>query len=146
MKDHNKKYYQENKDDIGLRQKEYYEKHTENYRNNLLKNRFSITIDEYEKILKRQNGLCAICLQKETRLTRGSKNFKRLCVDHDHIAGKIRGLLCHDCNLAVGNFKDNPDICIRASQYLIQHTSKDLSDKDFINGIEQLRLDFGDKK
>ena len=73
-----------------------------------------------------QNGLCAICGLEETRVTRPKAKipmgFKpRLSVDHDHLTGKIRGLLCHKCNVGLGNFQDTPANLIAAMQYLEKH-------------------------
>jgi hypothetical protein len=55
------------------------------------------------------NNSCSIC--NETFI-------KTPHVDHDHITGKIRGLLCHNCNAVLGNAKDNPQILINAAEYL----------------------------
>ena len=41
-----------------------------------------------------------------------------LCIDHDHTTGKVRGMLCHDCNTSLGKFRDNPDILRKAADYL----------------------------
>lgn len=60
---------------------------------------FNITIEEYDRILAHQNGVCAICKQP-------SKNV-RLAVDHDHKTGLIRGLLCSWCNRAISKFRDD---------------------------------------
>lgn len=76
-----------------------------------LKHAFGITIDEYETILSRQNGACAICLELP-------KADACLCVDHDHDNGKVRGLLCHSCNKGIGFFRDNPERCVAAARYL----------------------------
>ena len=73
-------------------------------------------IDEmiYEQMLSLQNGACLICLQKE----RGNR---KLSVDHCHATQRVRGLLCRACNLALGHLKDNPYLCQRASQYLLNN-------------------------
>lgn len=54
-----------------------------------------MTLEDYNKLLKQQGGICAICNAYPTRLT-------RLQVDHDHITGRVRGLLCLSCNLKLG--------------------------------------------
>ena len=81
---------------------------------------FGITSDEYYEILKRQDGVCAICKQPETRTFKGS--VRRLAVDHDHSTGKIRGLLCGACNTGLGLFDDDPEILKTALGYLNEHT------------------------
>lgn len=73
-----------------------------------LKKRFGITLNDYNKMLEEQNGVCAVCKEKETVRLNGK--VKRLCVDHDHKTGKVRGLLCMSCNIALGKLKDNSTI------------------------------------
>jgi hypothetical protein len=63
------------------------------------------------RLYKEQNGLCAICKRDED--TAGT-----LCLDHCHTTGEIRGLLCTDCNLGLGRFKDSPENLKAASEYL----------------------------
>lgn len=68
--------------------------------------RYGITSEQYNEMLSLQNGLCALCKQKEyVRSTDGTGSSKRLAVDHDHNTGKIRGLLCHSCNVALGQYE-----------------------------------------
>lgn len=76
---------------------------------NLLR-QYGITIEDYDLLLKKQNGKCAIC--GTTEPGNRSNNFS---VDHDHITGKIRGLLCNDCNRGLGLLKDNAG---KAAKYL----------------------------
>lgn len=64
-----------------------------------------MTEDQYDMILKRQDGGCAICHNG----TSFSKHAPRLFVDHNHQTGRIRGLLCMKCNFAVGLCDDNPE-------------------------------------
>jgi epoxyqueuosine reductase QueG len=77
-----------------------------------LKYLHNITIDYYDELLKKQNGVCAICLKA------CNKN-KRLSVDHDHKTGKVRGLLCNKCNRALGMFKDDPKLLRSAARYIL---------------------------
>jgi hypothetical protein len=73
----------------------------------------NLSTEQYEEMLRVQNGKCAICKGNETR-----KFWKNLCIDHDHKTGKVRGLLCHHCNTMLGNVKDNPEILQSAIEYL----------------------------
>jgi hypothetical protein len=79
-----------------------------------LKRLYNITADKYDEILKEQNGSCAICGKSTTEFKR------RLAVDHDHGSGKVRGLLCTNCNRGVGNFYDSPDLLQKAIFYLLR--------------------------
>ena len=85
------------------------------YRQDNLK-RYGISTVEWENLFKLQCGVCAICKEPQSVLLKGE--LKRLAVDHCHKTKKIRGLLCDNCNKALGLFKDNPEILDCASQYL----------------------------
>lgn len=71
-----------------------------------LKKRYNIEEQLYFELVEKQNNLCAICKQPETYQVKG-KNIQPLSIDHDHSTGKIRGLLCRKCNMALGLFNDN---------------------------------------
>lgn len=78
-----------NKENRKLYNSEYY---TSKARERHLRHKFGITLDQYEELLNRQENCCAVC-------KRHKDNFKtNLAVDHDHITGEIRGLLCTHCN------------------------------------------------
>jgi hypothetical protein len=79
-----------------------------------LKRKFNISSEEYERLLKAQNGKCAIC-----RADKPGGKYENFTVDHDHETGNIRGLLCSACNTGMGHFKDNPDILRKAIDYLL---------------------------
>jgi hypothetical protein len=85
--------------------------HLINRRRNL-KREYGLTLEDYDKMLKVQNGKCAIC-NGENPIYKGN-----LCVDHCHTTGKIRGLLCHSCNLTLGYMKDSKDRLKNAIKYL----------------------------
>jgi len=70
-----------------------------------LKRNFGLTVEEYNKMFTGQEGLCNICNRPEWAILHGK--LKRLSVDHNHITGKIRGLLCTDCNGNLGWFEKN---------------------------------------
>ena len=75
-----------------------------------IKKAYGITIDEYEEIEKNQGGVCAIC--------NGKNNDRRLAVDHCHTTGKVRGLLCGNCNRGIGYFKDSKILLEKTIKYL----------------------------
>jgi len=85
-------------------------------KNERLRDTFGITIDEYKQMLLEQRGVCAICKQPETSTYKG--RLRHLAVDHNHETGRIRGLLCNDCNIALGWFKDDVKVLRKAITYL----------------------------
>jgi hypothetical protein len=110
-----RKYNMENKDAINEKSRQYASLNPEKIIDQGLKQRYYITLKDYSDLFQKQNGVCAICG------TPGGK--KRLCVDHDHQTGKVRGLLCDNCNVGIGRLKDNSELCHRASLYLAEHSS-----------------------
>jgi hypothetical protein len=74
-----------------------------------LKHRYGITEDDYHKMVKDQQCKCKIC---------GNKPQKPLYVDHCHETKRIRGLLCHQCNVALGHMNDDPQRLEKAISYL----------------------------
>jgi hypothetical protein len=78
--------------------------------------KYRLTADEYNTLVKKQNGRCAICREAETAQLKGV--IKRLSVDHDHVTGKVRGLLCQACNLVLGGCRDKVLTLMAAIQYL----------------------------
>ena len=74
-----------------------------------IKRKYSLSKEEYLNILTSQRGVCAICEQTCSRA---------LAVDHCHTTGKVRGLLCNNCNRGIGHLKENVSFLERAVQYL----------------------------
>lgn len=74
---------------------------------------YGISLKEYEEIYIRQNGVCAICYHPEP-----IKGRIFLAVDHDHKTGRVRGLLCSKCNMAIGIFEDRIDRLQNAIRYI----------------------------
>ena len=83
-------------------------------RSQRIKRLYGITLDDYNRMLKIQNNRCAICNGTAT----GNRRWKNLSVDHCHATGKVRGLLCHDCNTGIGKMKDDVEILDKAIAYL----------------------------
>jgi len=84
----------------------------EKARNSELKRRFGISLETYNEILESQNGTCSICKQK-------CLTYDNLSVDHCHKTGRMRGLLCSQCNKGLGHFKDCPQLLEKAIAYLM---------------------------
>jgi len=79
-----------------------------------LKHDYKMSKEEYDQRLKDQNGQCAICGKEKPYRQEG----KKFTVDHDHETGKLRGLLCINCNAGLGHFKDDPSLLRSAIDYL----------------------------
>lgn len=92
--------------------KEYNERKPEIKLNSRLK-KYGLNYDTYLELNRKQNGKCAICGSEI-----GDAMMNRLYVDHNHKTGKVRGLLCMECNIGLGKFKDNIDLLKNAILYL----------------------------
>lgn len=92
-----------------------------------LRDKYGLTVDEYERIAASQGGVCAICRKPETRIIRQGTP-PRLSVDHDHTTGRVRQLLCNSCNNILGLANDNPALLRAAICYLGRHT-KEIADE-----------------
>lgn len=99
--------------------KEDREKNPEKYRNKDLIKNFGISLDEYNVLLEKQNGVCAICGNPERTRHNNTDRIRNLAVDHCHKTGRVRGLLCTACNQGLGNFRDNPDYLAKSISYLL---------------------------
>jgi len=73
--------------------------------------KYGITVNDFKQMFNTQKGKCAIC-NEEPKTKRG------LHVDHDHKTGKVRGLLCHGCNVALGSFKEDVNLLNKAVEYI----------------------------
>jgi len=80
-----------------------------------------VDAQRYQEMLREQNGVCAICHQPETAPDKASGKTKDLAIDHDHKTGKIRALLCSNCNRALGLFNDDPALLAKAQSYVLYH-------------------------
>jgi hypothetical protein len=92
------------------------------YREKELRKSFDIGLSDFDRMLAEQNGVCAICERPE-RAERNGKSLA-LAVDHCHTTKKIRGVLCGNCNKALGKFEDNPDFLRNALVYLSKHAER----------------------
>lgn len=83
-----------------------------------LRRSYGISLDNWNELFVRQNGVCAICKKPETRFSNKSRTTQRLCVDHDHNTNQVRGLLCHRCNSTIGLMEENTDRLSGILEYL----------------------------
>ncbi len=108
-------YYYRNKEKILEKQKQ---RNLANPEKRYLTNRksdlrkYGLTLEQYDKLEKMQKGKCAICRSTELN--------KKLAIDHCHKTGKVRGLLCSNCNNGLGKFKDSKKLLVKALKYLYE--------------------------
>lgn len=114
IKEYRKRSYEKNKAAINernrladLRDPERVKRRQRRRRRHHLK-LYGITLDQYYQLYAAQDGKCAICEIKAEVLN----------VDHNHTSGKVRGLLCHFCNLGIGNLRDDLNLVKKAAIYL----------------------------
>jgi len=79
--------------------------------------KYGLTASEYDDMMAEQGDLCAICGNPETCLGNNGE-VKMLAVDHNHDTGEVRGLLCNNCNRAIGLLGDDPQLLLKAVAYL----------------------------
>lgn len=93
-------------------------RYRENHKANQLKAKYGITVEDYQSMFDSQGGVCKLCGQEETtRISRGD-GIRSLAVDHDHNTGKVRGLLCHQCNVVLGQYEKHKDLFPKFQEYL----------------------------
>ena len=112
LKKYRKEHYQENKDVYIERVREWAKNNKEARKNNILKSKYNITLDDYNKMFDEQTGCCFGCGKHQSEIE------KPLCVDHCHETGLVRGLLCDKCNCALGFVNDRVDILENLTKYL----------------------------
>ena len=90
------------------------DRHKEIQRKNHLKRDYNLSIEDYQQMYELQEGKCSICLEWHDLL----------CVDHDHLTGQVRQLLCRRCNAAIGSLEEDVRLLQRAIDYLIKWRTK----------------------
>ena len=75
---------------------------------------YGITQKQFDEMFARQSGVCAICGGAES----GTRLSGRMCVDHNHQTGEIRGILCAPCNRGIGLLRDSSNVLLKAAEYL----------------------------
>ena len=109
-----KRYREKHKEKLALQNREYAKKNPEIYRkatreyyarnrDSIIAKNYGLTVDEYYAL----GDSCDIC-----------NSTDRLCVDHNHETGEVRGLLCNGCNIGLGGFKDDKESLLKAIKYL----------------------------
>ena len=86
------------------------------WRRSNLRQKYGISLEDYDAMLAAQGGRCAVCGTTDS----GDRRFSTFSVDHDHVTGTVRGLLCSGCNRALGHVGDSPDRLMALAAYLMQ--------------------------
>ena len=113
-----KRWYHENKVQEAAKTRAWERSHPEAIFDRHLRKHYGITREEYMVLLEIQGGVCAICRQPEKVKNYRTGKVKMLSVDHDHLTGQVRGLLCQYCNQAIGFFEEDAERMVSAMEYL----------------------------
>lgn len=114
VKDVNRRSYLKHQESRKARMREAYRA---NKWPNHLKLKYGISQEQFDAMLAEQNGGCALCDSREP----GGRG-QRFHVDHCHVSGKVRQLLCNACNHMLGCARDRPDVLRKAAAYLERHS------------------------
>ena len=109
------KYQRKNKSNINNYHRKYFKLNPDKAKGFQLKYKYGISLQEYNLLLDTQGNRCAICDKHISKMNRA------MDVDHNHITGRVRGLLCSRCNKAIGLFEDNKELLIKAVNYFDNH-------------------------
>lgn len=96
-------------------QKDYMRKYSRKYR---LRKKYNLSLKDWDRMYIKQNGRCYICAIHQDELGR------LLVVDHHHPTGRVRKLLCPQCNAGLGIFKESPELLRSAADYIIEHSNE----------------------
>lgn len=113
-----RQWQQANHERYVAKQAEYRARSERDDRPGHLRRKFGMTVEDYDRMCAEQGGVCAICGRRPREGT-------HLHVDHDHETGRVRGLLCFSCNVAVGQLQHDPTRIVRAADYLDDDTDRD---------------------
>ncbi|SRR5258708_18644159 len=109
-----REWYRQHKDDelnaMKIWRANNLEKHTKITRNSHYANSYGLSVEVVDRAIAMRDGRCDACDQKPNR--------RRLCIDHDHKTGQVRGMLCGNCNRALGLLKDSAERCEMLRQYI----------------------------
>jgi hypothetical protein len=115
-RDRTKRWQQDNPDRYAEQQRRKIESgaYARALRKHFLKKKYGLTVEEYDRMLADQGGVCYLC-------GRPPRQNSSLHVDHCHDTGKVRRLLCFSCNAGIGHLQHDPELLTRAAQYVAAH-------------------------
>ena len=111
-----REYHAKNKEKHNEYARNWYHNNRDKTYSAQIKKKYGITLDDYDQMLKDQNGVCKICHGTCDHPQR--RNSGTLSIDHCHTTGKVRGLLCNQCNSLLGWARDNINTLQKAIEYL----------------------------
>lgn len=117
----NKKWRLKNPEKVKASPYKYYAKHPHNKKNLHLRRKYGLVLDDIYQIVELQRG-CAICHSPSPRKISRTGGPGEWTVDHDHKTGKVRGIVCHPCNVALGMANDDPTVLRRMADYLEENS------------------------
>ena len=109
-----KRYYDKHRDEVLAKNAKYHQDNKEEIAKRHRLCPYKLTQEQYDKKLQAQNNRCAICYKEFVKTPH---------IDHSHKTGENRGLLCDDCNLGLGRFKDSIVILNSAIQYVKEYSN-----------------------
>lgn len=112
IKSKTRKHYHKTRENNLKRMKLWQKKNKHKVKSYQLEKHYGITLKEYNRIFVNQGGKCAICRKKP------DIKKKYFAVDHNHRTGTNRGILCHACNIMIGNAKDSIKLLQAGIRYL----------------------------
>jgi hypothetical protein len=117
----NNAHYSKHREERKAKQREYNRLFPEKAFAHKLRRDYNLSVEDFERMHADQDGKCAICKNPEIRMGSGGK-VRRLNVDHNAVTGKVRQLLCCDCNTGIGLLRHSTDILNEAISYLERHS------------------------
>ena len=125
QKEWGRKYYLENKELVFQRTKNWKSRNKTKLKNfqkkYSLRKLYNLSVNEYENLVRKTNGKCCIC--NELLVFEARRTGKGAVIDHCHITGKVREIICRNCNYGIGLLQDDFHILERAFNYLKEHAN-----------------------
>ena len=118
QKEASKRYYYKWREENVERVKRYNQENKDKKLDWYYRKTYNISLEQFNDMLLSQNNKCAVCLLEETAIDKRTGKIRRLHVDHCHKTGKVRGLLCTKCNIALGYLSDSLEIAQLMVRYI----------------------------
>lgn len=100
--------------------RKYYRHNAKKHKDRVLRKRYGITLEDYNRKVLEQENRCAICGQEETSIQKSSGKVRPLSVDHNHETGQVRDLLCGRCNAVLSQVENFNELIENMEAYLLR--------------------------